>query len=185
MNHLGVCLRSQSFLSSLSDSGERGARSNTQAAQAAGSPRPTCPRQGSPAAPKYAGPPSHRELECRTTRATECCCQQEAGKEPTTGLNPCKTPRCHASPFSILHTRLLGRMETIFKDEPGTGRPGPFSTKVQTTMVGPSLCEMGRNAKLPLEYIHMYMSVSVCAYICIHPHIHTHTYVYIYTHIYK
>lgn len=76
-------------------------------------------------------------------------------------------------------------METIFKDEPGTGRPGPFSTKIQTTMVGPSLCEMGRNAKLPLKYIHMYMSVSVCAYICIYPHIYTHTYVYIYIHIYK
>lgn len=54
----GVCLRSQSFLSSLSDSGERGARSNTQAAQAAGSPthlsqagKPSCPQIRRPSVP--------------------------------------------------------------------------------------------------------------------------------------
>ena len=112
-------------------------------------------------------PPSHRELEGQDSSSHRALL--------ATGPNSGKTPRATLALSYFCTQGPLGRTETIFKDEPDTGRPGSFSTKIQTTTAGPSLCEMGRNAKLPLEYIHMYMSVSVCGYIRIHRHIYTHT----------
>lgn len=185
MNHLGVCL--QVPVLPVFTLRQRGKESQVKYTDSTASRESSThlSQAGKLSCPKYTGPPSHRELECRTTRATERCWQQEAGKEPTHRSELRQDPPGATPALSCFCTQgPLGRTETIFKDEPDTGRPGSFSTKIQTTTVGPSLCEMGRNAKLPLEYIHMYMSVSVCAYIHIHPHIHTHTYVYIYTHIY-
>ena len=185
VNNLGVCLQ-VSVLPVFTLSGERGSQVKHADSTPSRESLTHLSHAGSSAAAdtQVPIPPRTRgtgQLEPQSTAGN----RKRARNQPT-GPNSGKTPRATPALSYFCTQGPLGRTETIFKDEPDRGRPGSFSTKIQTTTAGPSLCEMGRNAKLPLEYIHTYMSVSVCAYIHNTPtYIYTHTYVYIYTHIYK
>lgn len=182
VNNLGVCLQVSVLpVFTLGGEGEPGQARRQHTQQEAPDPPALA---GSSAAANTQAPIPPRaqgtgQLEPQSTAGN----RRWARNQPT-GPNSGKTPRATLALSYFCTQGPLGRTESIFKDEPDTGRPGSFSTKIQTTTAGPSLCEMGRNAKLPLEYIHMYMSVSVCGYIRIHRHIYTHTRMCIYTHTY-
>lgn len=70
----------------------------------------------------------------------------------------------------------------IFKDEPDIPQghdPPPSKYRASGALVGPSLCEIGRNVNPSPLYIYVCV-VCICMCVCIYAHI----YVYIHTHIY-
>lgn len=101
MNHLGVCL--QVSVLPVFTLRQRGKESQVKYTDSTASRESSThlSQAGKLSCPKYTGPPSHRELECRTTRATERCWQQEAGKEPTHRSELRQDPPGPRQPFLV------------------------------------------------------------------------------------